>query len=146
MNTQITSIGQLKGYSAGQVVEFPPFAEGQPLIARIKRPSMLLMAKSGKIPNALLGAATDLFSGQGTGNRKGKEKETALKEVFGILDVICEGCFLEPSWNDMKEAGVELTDEQYMFVFKYAQQGVKALEPFRNQSANHQSAEPVEAV
>ena len=39
--------------------------------------------------------------------------------------------FVEPSWSELKNAGIELTDEQYMFIFNYTQEGVKALEPFR---------------
>ena len=37
----------------------------------------------------------------------------------------------EPSFDDIKEAGLELTDEQMMAIFSYSQEGVKALESFR---------------
>ena len=57
----VTSIEDLKNYASGTVVEMPPFAEGQPLIARLKRPSILGMAKQGKIPNTLLVKANELF-------------------------------------------------------------------------------------
>lgn len=53
-NTQITSLQNLKTYTKGQIVELPPFAEGMPFVARLKRPSMLALVKSGKIPNELL--------------------------------------------------------------------------------------------
>ena len=36
-------------------------------------------------------------------------------------------------YDDLKEAGVKLTDEQMMFVFNYTQNGVEALESFREE-------------
>ena len=54
-----------------------------------------------------------------------------MKDMFELIDVLAEAVFVEPSWAEMKNAGIELTDEQYMFIFNYTQEGVKALEPFR---------------
>lgn len=129
---KITSLSQLTKYTEGQVVELPSFAEGQPFVARIRRPSMLALAKSGKIPNSLLSTANGLFLGNG----KGKTDDRYLQEVFGVLDVICDACFLEPTWKELREAGIELTDDQYMFIFNYTQTGVKALEPFRGKQGD----------
>lgn len=126
---EITNLQQLQTYAQGQVVQFPDFAEGQPFVARIKRPSMLALAKADKIPNALLQTANNMFSGRGVSEKK----PTALADLFQVLDVMCEACFVEPTFAQIKEAGVQLTDEQLMFVFKYSQEGVKALDSFRIQ-------------
>ena len=56
-----------------------------------------------------------------------------MADVLGVLDVLAEACFAEPSYEDIRKAGIELTDEQMMAVFNYCQRGVKALEPFREQ-------------
>lgn len=128
----ITSLAQLTKYTEGQIVELPSFAEGQPFVARIRRPSILALAKSGKIPNTLLKTANGLF----LGDTKGKQDDAYLKDVFDVLDVVCESCFLEPTWDELQDAGIELTDDQYMFIFNYTQTGVKALEPFRGQQRN----------
>ena len=137
----ITSLAQLTKYTEGQIVELPSFAEGQPFVARLRRPSMLALAKSGKIPNTLLNTANDLFMGG-----KNKLKEDYLKDVFEVLDVICNACFMEPTYAQLQEAGVELTDDQYMFIFNYTQTGVKALEPFRGQQGNIAPVGNVKAV
>lgn len=129
----ITSLAQLTKYTEGQVVELPSFAEGQPFIARIRRPSMLALAKSGKIPNSLLKTANGLF----LGDTKNKQDDGYLRDVFDVLDVVCEACFLEPSWDELQEAGIELTDDQYMFIFNYTQTGVKALSSFRREQSNN---------
>lgn len=138
----ITSLAQLTKYAEGQVVELPSFAADQPFVARIRRPSMLALAKSGKIPNSLLKTANGLF----LGDSKGKQNEEYLQDVFDVLDVICEACFIEPTWKELQEAGIELTDDQYMFIFNYSQTGVKALEPFRQQQANSASAGNIQEV
>lgn len=129
---EITSLTQLTKYTEGQVVELPSFAEGQPFVARIRRPSILALAKSGKIPNSLLQTANGLFNG----DPKDRQKTDYLKNVFDVLDVVCEACFLEPTYKDLQEAGVELTDDQYMFIFNYTQTGVRALDSFRRKQAD----------
>ena len=45
---------------------------------------------------------------------------------------MCEASFVEPTYKELKAAGVELTDEQYMFIFGYSQNGVADLESFRS--------------
>ena len=131
-NLQITSVEQLKNYKTGQVVELPPFGDGQPFIARLKRPSMLSLAKSGKIPNSLLSSANSLFEKGPQGlMQSGRMDEETMSKMFDIIDVICEASFAEPTYNEIKESGIELTDDQYMFVFNYTQNGVQALDSFR---------------
>lgn len=126
----ITSLESLQEYARGAIVQLPSFSEDQPFVARLRRPSMMALAKSGKIPNSLLNTANSLFMGEGMDS----SNERALKEVLSIVDILCEAAFVEPTYSQLKEAGVELTDEQYMAVFNYTQQGVKALEPFREKS------------
>lgn len=133
----ITPIEDLVKASNGTVVELPPFIEGQQFVARLKRPSMLALVRAGKIPNALISTANELFA---RGNFDVDDTE-AMNNLFGVLDAICEACFVEPSYSSLKEAGVSLTDEQYMFVFNYTQRGIKALSGFRGQP---QSARPTE--
>lgn len=122
-----TSLADLSSYAQGQLVELPGFAEDQPLVARLRRPSILSLTKSGKIPNTLLAAASELFTG-----KQNKDDPVDLAEITGVVDVICESSFIEPTYAQIKEAGLELTDEQLMAVFNYSQRGIKALEPFRN--------------
>lgn len=131
---KVTSIEQLVKYSDGQIVELPPFAEGQRFVAKIKRPSMMGLIKSGKIPNSLLKTANSLFLKGGVSS-EGDDK--VLDNLFDVLDVLCEATFVEHKYKDIKEAGINLTDEQYMFIFNYTQSGVKSLEKFRKVEANN---------
>lgn len=128
-NHQPTSIQDLISYSQGQIVKLPDFSEGQLFYARLRRPSMLSLMSNGKIPNSLVITANRLFNGKGMDDRN----ENSMSEVLQLLEVICESAFVEPSYKELKEAGVHLTDQQYMAVFNYTQEGVKALEPFRRE-------------
>lgn len=127
-NLNITSIKDLTTYAKGQIVELPPFAEGMPFVAKLKRPSMLALTKAGKIPNALLKSANELFMGK---TKNGTVDENTMSQLLEIFEAICEASFVEPTYREIKNAGIELTDEQMTFVFNYSQNGIKALESFR---------------
>lgn len=127
---QVTSLEQLKQYADGNIVRLPDFAEGQPFIARLKRPSILCMAKQGKIPNSLLVKTNELFVQSGSLDT---EENSMMQEIYDVIDLIASETFVEPTYDEIKSTGIELTDEQMMFIFNYSQQGVKALESFRTE-------------
>lgn len=127
---QITSLEQLKQYANGNIVRLPDFAEGQPFVAKLKRPSILGMAKQGKIPNSLLVKTNELFVQSGSLDT---EENSMMQEIYDVIDLIADETFVEPTYKEIKSTGIELTDEQMMFIFNYSQQGVKALESFRTE-------------
>ena len=128
-NIKVTSIDQLKPMSGREIVKLPPFVQGQDFYAKLRRPSMLKLVQSGQIPNSLLRTANMLFSG-GVNEELDRDDEF-MKDLFDLIDVLAGAVFVEPSWSELKQAEIELTDEQYMFIFNYTQEGVKQLEPFR---------------
>lgn len=127
---QVTSLEQLKQYANGNIVRLPDFAEGQPFVAKLKRPSILEMAKHGKIPNSLLVKTNELFVQSGSLDT---EENSMMQEIYDVIDLIASETFVEPTYEEIKSTGIELTDEQMMFIFNYSQQGVKALESFRTE-------------
>lgn len=130
--SNVTSIFELRAYAEGALVELPPFGEGQPFYARMRRPSMLLLAKLGKIPNTLLGTANKLFSESKLDN----DNEQMLAEFYSVVEAIAEASFIQPTYKEIKEAGLTLSDDQLMFIFNYTQQGVTALNTFRSIGEN----------
>lgn len=124
-----TSIFDLQSYAKGMLVRFPDFAEGQPFVARVRRPSMLVLAKQGKIPNTLLTSANELFNKGGAG--MDSDNENMLADIYGIMEIVCEAALKEPTYQQIKDVGLELSDDQLMAIFNYTQSGVKALESFR---------------
>lgn len=129
---KVTSIEELKSYSTdGSIVSLPPFGEGKPFVARLRRPSMLALARSGKIPNPLLQSAANLFEGGAQRALRGAPG-VGMEELLQLLDIMCDAAFVEPTFKQLKDAGIQLTDDQYIAVFNYAQIGVKSLENFRS--------------
>ena len=98
---EVTSLADLQVYAQGQVVELPGFFAEEPFVARLRRPSLLALTKSGKIPNALLSAANELFTG-----KQDKSDPVDLSEIMGVLEVICESALLEPTYKDVVDAGL----------------------------------------
>lgn len=125
---EITTLSQLREYSQGQIVELPPFAENQPFFAKLRRPSLLSLAKSGRIPNELLISAESNFSRQ---TKETKVDESRVGQTFDMFEAICEASFISPTYQELKDAGIQLTDDQMAFVFQYSQQGIQALNNFR---------------
>lgn len=125
--TKVTTIEDLKEYAKGQIVQLPPFADGQPLIVRMKRPSLMILAKSGKIPNKLLKTATEMFNGEKSTD---DEDFDALSKTLELLEIICEASLVEPRYKDFKSAGIDLSDEQLIAIFNYTQRGIEALNSF----------------
>lgn len=143
-NYKVTSIDELIVMSRGEVVELPPFTAGQHFYARLKRPSLMNLMKQGKIPNGLLTAANSLFNN--TTVKESEVSDTLYKDVLSVIDILAEASFVEPSWDEIKNAGIELTDEQYMSIFNYTQTGIKALEPFHQNTQNTNNSENVSTV
>ena len=138
----VTPIEDLIRVSQGTLIELPPFIEGQPFVARLKRPSMLALVRAGKIPNALIVTANELFA-------KGSfdtDNDQSMSNLFDVLDAVCEACFVEPTYAQLKDAGITLTDDQLMFVFNYTQRGVSALGNFRSQLTHTRVAENEQSV
>ncbi len=128
---EITSVSDLQNYARGTIVRFPDFAEGQPFVARVRRPSMLVLAKSGKIPNTLLTAAGELFT-KGSGGMD-SDSDKMLGDMYDIMHIICESALMQPTLKEIEEIGLSLSDDQMMAIFNYSQAGLKALESFRKE-------------
>ena len=57
----VTKIEDLKKYAEGVEVGIPGFDAGEVITFKLKRPSLIDMARNGKIPNPLMDTAVKLF-------------------------------------------------------------------------------------
>ena len=128
---ELTNFEKLLEYSRGIEVELPPFAEGMPLIAKVRRPSLLSLASAGKIPNPLLESVQEMFLA--AKEQKQEVKGQALIDLYELSKIIAEASLIAPSYEDIKSAGLELTDEQLMFLLNFAQNGNNKLKSFRTE-------------
>ncbi len=131
----ITSIDKIKDFSQGELIQLSPFIENEPFVVRLVRPSLLQLAASGSIPNPLLSVAQELFSNTKT------DSKVSIKEIADLLILIAKYALVEPTYQQLIDLNINLTDLQLIQIFNYTQSGVKALENFRKVQTNSQDYE-----
>ena len=139
---QVTSLEQLKNIKVTDIVNLGKFEDGTELIAEVKKPNLMQLMVEGKVPNTLMSAAMGMFK-KGSGELVGKAVEDidALKELVGMMEVFAEASLVNPSYQQIKDIGLHLTENQLIGILQFAQGGVKALEDFRMQSEGNTDTE-----
>ena len=127
----VTSMQKFKSYQDGCEVTLPGFVADEPICVKLKRVSMLAMAQAGRIPNALLTAAAELFK-NGINLEKAQDGED-FKQIAETMTVIARESLVEPTYEELEEAGVGLTDTQLLYIYNFCQTGVDALKSFRKE-------------
>ena len=113
---------------ATRVIEIDGFEPGEKIEVRIKPASLINLMVSGKLPNNLLATVQELFN-EGPDTKpndvfaQGADK---VKEVLGLLDLVCEQSLVEPTFEEIKDV---ITDAQKMQIMTEAQGNVKAAIP-----------------
>jgi hypothetical protein len=128
--SDITTPTQLNEYAKGNIVRLPDFSEGQPLIVVLRRPSLLVLMKTGKIPNTLLNTASELFEGK---SKASTAEPESISKMYDVMNIIAEASLVSPTFEEIKNAGIQLTDEQLIAIFNYSQRGVQGLQSFREE-------------
>lgn len=122
-NLKVTRIADIN-IKETEVVELPGFDRLTTFNARLKRLSLLDLALGGEIPNELLGAVHKLYVNGvgGPGN---------LKDTAKTLTFIAKTALVEPSYAELQEKNIKLTDAQLLAIYLYATGGVKEFITFR---------------
>ncbi len=105
-------------------VSLPSFSGEGSIEVKLRRPSFLALAAQGMIPNELLACARDLFN-------EGGNAQVRLDELGRLLVIFAQNSLVSPSYEELEEKGISLTDEQLSAIYAFAQGGVRALIPFR---------------
>ena len=121
----VTSIEKLKKIAQGQEVELQGWDE-EPFVCVLKRPSLLGLVENGDIPNPLLHAAYILFNGSNN-----PKDQVNLKEMNDLYRIIAKAVMVSPTYEQLEEIGLELTDMQLLEIFSFTQIGVQGLISFR---------------
>lgn len=138
----ITSFESLKEYAKGTEVELPSFSEGQPLVALLRRASLLNLVRENKIPNKLHAVVTKMFKG----DSKNDITLDGLKENTELMEIVARDVLVEPTFEQIENAGLKLTEEQLLAIFNFSQSGVTKLETFRTEQKNSIDIEHGEGI
>jgi len=125
---QVSSLDSIKKQASPKVVSLPGWIQGEVFNARLKRPSLLYLSSKGLIPNSLLGAAEEVFTGV-----KNSKNGPSLKDIGEVMNVLVESALVEPTVAQLTEIEVQLTDDQITEIFSYTQKGVVELKTFRTE-------------
>ena len=120
----------LDSVRTSQTVTIPGWC-GDGVEVELCRPSLLALAAAGAIANPLLNTARRIFY-SGISPDGGD-----LAEEGRVLIEIAKAALVKPSFDELKAAGVTLTDEQLVAIFQFTQLGAKALARFRQLPADH---------
>lgn len=130
---QVTSLETLKNMKRTEMIELPNFNDGTPCVVEVKRPNLMNLITTNKIPNTLLSSAMTMFkSGVGGAASEAMEDVKNLKNLASLMHTIAENTLVTPSYNWFKENDIELTEEQLVEILNYMQGGVEALKSFRD--------------
>lgn len=124
-DTHITNLAALEKAANGEIVALPGWTEEQPFVARLKRASLTGMIRAGKIPNPLIAAAQKLYEGLNKSRANATFEETAK-----VMRLVVEEALAEPTMEQLKAAGLDLTEEQADQIYLYASRGQKCWKPF----------------
>lgn len=128
---KVMDIATIKEYADGAIIELPPFSTGQSFVAKVRRPSMLRMVSDGTFANPLLETVNVLFNGEPEDRKKQNEDPEKMKDLYKVLNTLAESMLVEPTKKELEDNGLELTDEQLMFLYMYQQRGALMLKSFR---------------
>lgn len=137
---KVTDISYLKKLLIeGEIIELPPFFKGTQFCARVKRADLKTMVRAGKIRNVLLAEVSKIFGDdkEKKKNEKNKKSDEEVKkeaEAFDeFIEIIVSECLVSPSYEELKENGINLTDEQKLEIVNYSQTGVMKYKSFREE-------------
>lgn len=130
---QVTSLETLKNMKRTEIIELPNFYDGTPCVVEVKRPNLMNLITTNKIPNTLLNAAMSMFKG-GVGSAATEAMENAknLKDLASLMQTIAANTLVTPNYDWFKENEIELTEDQLVEILNYMQGGVEALKSFRD--------------
>lgn len=134
-----TPVHDFMKYADGIEIEIPGFLAEETISVRLRRPSLMLLAAEGKIPNSLLASVEELFE-------KGDKNTVPFKERGEIFRIVAMASLVSPSWEELQSAGLNLTDLQLLYIYNFAQTGVDSLRRFREKSGTEELSGHDESV
>lgn len=114
-----------------QTIEIPDFSGEGTITVRVRKPQIMKLITSGKIPNPLLPTALAMLDGRNM--RKAKSEDELALEGIKSIQIYCMACLVEPTWDEIKDY---ITDDQMFAIFNWAIGGIRRLEKFRTERTN----------
>ncbi len=120
---------ELEKLSKGTTVKLSGFYyDNEEVEVVLKRPSIFKLIQDGEIPNELLKVAGELFD---NGINVSTKTEKGMDYTAQILIQIAKASLISPTYQEIIDSGLNLTDLQLLQIYNFTQQGVRSLKSFR---------------
>lgn len=127
----VTSLEKLKEI-ASKEYELPPFIDGTPFVARLKSVSTMDMAKDGKVPNPLMKSVANAIEGKNNlGKTNDMNSDDDTLKIFEFMRTVAKSSLVSPTYDEIEECGVKLTDQQITAIFSIAMGDMQKTISFR---------------
>lgn len=123
MSKKLIGMEAIRRAAAPKAVELPGWEPGESWTAKLRRPGLYELVGKGAVPNPLLGEVERLFMGA-AGSHTSKDEVDALM-------VIAKAALVEPTLDELTEAGAALTDDQLLCIYSFVLGGALGLSIFR---------------
>ena len=122
----VTDIQEMLKRGGAQEVVLSGWDEDE-VTVKLKRPSLFNMAAAGHIPNPLMSVAEGMFMAN-----QGAIRKAGLEDTAKVLALIAREALVSPTYEELKEAGLELTDCQLSEIYASVIGGAARLKAFRS--------------
>ena len=114
----------------------------------LKKIDLLAWLINGKVPNELSAAVEDLFNISKAKKKTVEEYNDIdqIREGYKLNEWIARESMVEPKFDDLKDAGIYLSQEQLLDIYIFQMHGVNALKQFRDLNKNAQFNDRIEAL
>lgn len=143
-NLQVTSLEQLKKVKQTEIINLGKFGDGTEFVAELKKPDLMQLAAERKIPNVLATEVVKLFNGKNKLAKKvvAEDDAEALAQLGELMNVLAEASLVNPTYKQLQEINIELTQEMKMSIMMFTQGGVETLKNFRKEQQRNENNQP----
>lgn len=143
-NLQVTSLEQLKKVKQTEIINLGKFEDGTEFVAELKKPDLMQLAAERKIPNVLATEVVKLFNGKNKLAKKvvAEDDAEALAQLGELMNVLAEASLVNPTYKQLQEINIELTQEMKMSIMMFTQGGVETLKNFRKEQQRNENNQP----
>jgi hypothetical protein len=143
-NLQVTSLEKLKKVKQTEIINLGKFEDGTEFVAELKKPDLMQLAAERKIPNVLATEVVKLFNGKNKLAKKvvAEDDAEALAQLGELMNVLAEASLVNPTYKQLQEINIELTQEMKMSIMMFTQGGVETLKNFRKEQQRNENNQP----
>lgn len=121
-----TSLEELKKIKLTEEKQLPPFIDGTPFVAELKKISLVDVICNSHVPNPIIKTVMKVLGDNKSQNSELQDQaidqimNDSPAETMKFMFTVVEKSLVSPTYDEIKQCGVSLTDAQIFAIFSYA--------------------------